>query len=259
MIIRRSTARVRPGMLDEFRAFIEAGTTRFAAHEGFLGDAIVVGPDTLTYVSRWRDTAALAAYAGPGWRTEPVVLPDEDRYLTEPLRLRHVEVRPAEAADAPAVADVWHAAWGDGHHGLVPPELEAVRTRESFGPRAAARVAGTTVAVVLPPGPGAPARDVAGFVTVDGDEVEQLFVAASERGSGVAADLLTVGEEHIAAAGHSQAWLAVVAGNVRARRFYERQGWSDGGPLDYQAETAGGPVAVPTRRYVKRVAAGPAS
>jgi hypothetical protein len=92
MIIRRSTALVRPGMLDEFRAFIAAGTAGFATLDGFLGDEIVVGPDTLTYVSRWRDAEALAAYAGPGWRTEPVVLEDEDRFLVEPLRVRHVEV-----------------------------------------------------------------------------------------------------------------------------------------------------------------------
>ncbi|MDR7384359.1 antibiotic biosynthesis monooxygenase [Promicromonospora iranensis] len=92
MIIRSSTASVRPGMLDEFRAFIESGTKEFRTLDGFLGDEIVVGPDTLTYVSRWRDEAALAAYAGPGWRTEPVVLEDEDRYLVGPLRVRHDEL-----------------------------------------------------------------------------------------------------------------------------------------------------------------------
>lgn len=265
MIIRRSTARVRPGLLDEFRAFIEAGTAGFAAHDGFVSDEIVVrrgsaapdapAPDTLTYVSRWRDAAALAAYAGPGWRTEPVVLPDEDRFLLSPLHLRHVELRHALPADAPAIAAVWHAAWGDGHRGLVPPALEAVRTRESFGPRAAARVPGTTVAVALDtPADGGPDLDaVAGFVTVKGEELEQLFVAAAHRGSGIAADLLSAGEARIAAAGHTEAWLAVVTGNTRARRFYERAGWSDAGPLDYRAETSEGPVPVATRRYVKRL------
>ena len=246
MIIRSSTALVRPGMLDEFRAFIEAGVTEFATRDGFLGDEIVVGPDTLTYVSRWRDTAALAGYAGPGWRTEPVVLEDEDRFLVAPLRVRHVELRQAVPDDAPGIADVWHAAWGDGHHGLVPPALEAVRTRESFGPRAASRVPRTTVAVAD--------GGVVGFVTVHDDEVEQVFVSAAHRGSGLAAHLLSDGEARVAAAGHAEAWLAVVAGNGRARRFYERQGWSDAGPLDYQAETAAGPVPVPVRRYVKPLA-----
>jgi GNAT superfamily N-acetyltransferase len=256
MIIRSSTALVRPGMLDEFRAFIEGGITEFATLDGFLGDEIVVGADTLTYVSRWRDAAALVGYAGPGWRTEPVVLEDEDRFLVAPLRLRHVELRPATPADAPAIADVWHAAWGDGHRGLVPPALEAVRTRESFGPRAAARVPGTTVAAAdgRPGGAGPDDGGVVGFVTVHGDEIEQLFVAAPHRGSGIAADLLSDGEDRVAAAGHAEAWLAVVAGNDRARRFYERQGWSDTGPFDYRAETTGGPVSVPTHRYAKRLA-----
>lgn len=286
MIIRRSTAHVRPGLLDEFRAFIEAGTVGFAALDGFVSDQIVVrqtssGPDTLTYVSRWRDAAALAAYAGPRWRTEPVVLEDEDRFLVEPLVVRHVELRRAVPEDAPAIADVWHAAWGDGHRGLVPAALEAARTRESFGPRAAARVPGTTVAVVADPvldttaespkvdgqavagpavdgpamdGPAEPAESrIVGFVTVRGEELEQLFVAATHRGSGIAAELLSAGEARIAAAGHPEAWLAVVAGNIRARRFYERAGWSDGGPLDYQAETPQGPVPVATRRYLRRL------
>ena len=235
-------------MLDEFRAFIEAGITEFATLDGFLGDEIVVGPDTLTYVSRWRDPAALAGYAGPRWRTEPVVLEDEDRFLLEPLRVRHVELRPAVPEDAPAIAEVWHAGWGDGHRGLVPPELERIRTRESFGPRAAARVPGTTVAVVD--------GGVIGFVTVHGDEVEQVHVSAAHRGSGIAADLLFDGEHRVAVAGHSEAWLAVVAGNARALRFYERQGWSDAGPFDYRTDTAGGPVSVPARRYVKRLVDG---
>ncbi len=247
-------------MLDEFRAFIEGGITEFASLDGFLGDEIVVGPDTLTYVSRWRDTAALAGYAGPGWRTEPVVLDDEDRFLREPLRVRHVELRPATAGDAPAIAVVWHTGWGDGHRGLVPPELERVRTRESFGPRAADRVPGTTVAVVgAVVGEGVPGVGVAGFVTVHGDEVEQVHVSAAHRGSGIATDLLSDGEHRVAAAGHSEAWLAVVAGNARALRFYERQGWSDAGPLDYWTDTAEGPVLVPVRRYVKRLVDRPAS
>ncbi|MFE7505569.1 GNAT family N-acetyltransferase [Promicromonospora sp. NPDC057488] len=302
MIIRRSTAHVRPGLLDEFRAFIEAGTVGFAALDGFVSDEIVVGPDTLTYVSRWRDAAALAAYAGPRWRTEPVVLEDEDQFLVEPLVVRHVELRRAVPEDAPVIADVWHAAWGDGHRGLVPAALEAARTRDSFGPRAAARVPGTTVAVVDDPALDDPALDnpvldgsavdspaadgpavegpavdgpaveggaadrpavdgmaelaesrIVGFVTVRGEELEQLFVAATHRGSGIAADLLSAGEARIAAAGHPEAWLAVVAGNTRARRFYERAGWSDGGPLDYQAETPEGPVPVSTRRYLRRL------
>jgi hypothetical protein len=44
-------------------------------------------------------------------------------------------------------------------------------------------------------------------------------------------------------------WLAVVAGNARARRFYERNGWRDAGAIDYAAEIRGGTLPVPCRRY----------
>ena len=47
------------------------------------------------------------------------------------------------------------------------------------------------------------------------------------------------------------AWLAVVAGNARARRFYEKSGWHDAGGFDYPAEIKGGTIPVPSRRYEK--------
>jgi GNAT superfamily N-acetyltransferase len=93
---------------------------------------------------------------------------------------------------------------------------------------------------------------VVGFVTVHGDEVEQVFVDASARGTGVAAELLEHAEAVIAR-DHDIAWLAVVAGNARARRFYERSGWHDAGPVVYQAQVSGGTVDVPSHRYEKRV------
>jgi ribosomal protein S18 acetylase RimI-like enzyme len=68
---------------------------------------------------------------------------------------------------------------------------------------------------------------------------------------GVAALLLAEAERQVAAAGFAGAWLAVVPGNARARRFYERQGWHDAGGFDYEAATATGSVAVPCRRYAK--------
>jgi GNAT superfamily N-acetyltransferase len=156
-----------------------------------------------------------------------------------------VQLRPARDEDAPAVAAVWESAWRDGHLGHVPSELVDLRTPASFRVRAAAMIRRTTVA--LSDG------EVIGFVTVAGDEVEQVFVAAAGRGSGIAAALLAEAERRVAAAGHETAWLAVVAGNARARRFYERSGWSDKGRFDYAAQHAGGTVGVPCHRYVKPV------
>ncbi|AUH44677.1 GNAT family N-acetyltransferase [Streptomyces sp. CMB-StM0423] len=157
-------------------------------------------------------------------------------------------LRPARPGDAAAVARLWESAWRDAHLGHVSDALVAMRTPESFAARAAARVPETAVAEV--------GGEIAGFVTAGGDEVEQLFVAAEHRGTGVAALLLAEGERRVAAAGHERVWLAVVTGNARARRFYARQGWMDEGPLDYQAEGEDGPVTVPCHRYAKPVTGG---
>jgi GNAT superfamily N-acetyltransferase len=156
-----------------------------------------------------------------------------------------VETRPGTPDDAPAVAAIWEAGWRDGHLGAVPDALVAVRTPESFRTRAAERVADTTVATV--------GGAVAGFVMVVGDEVEQVYVDAGHRGSGVATVLLAEAERQVAAAAHPVAWLAVVAGNARARAFYARQGWADEGPFLHHAPSTDGPVEVPAHRYVKRV------
>ena len=153
-------------------------------------------------------------------------------------------LRPATEDDASAVAAIWHRGWQDAHLGHVPDELLAARTEASFHQRTPERLADTTVAV----SDGV----VAGFVMVVGDEVEQVYVDAAHRGSGVATTLLTEAERRVAANGHDEAWLAVVAGNARARRFYEREGWTDSGPFEHLAEGPAGPIAVPAHRYVKR-------
>ena len=158
-----------------------------------------------------------------------------------------VALRQASHGDAKAVAKIWHDGWRDGHLGHVPDDLVTVRTRESFQWRAADRVGDTVVAVVD--------DDVAGFVMVVGDEIEQVYVAEQHRGSGVAALLLAEAERIVAVNGNERAWLAVVDGNVGARRFYERHGWTDEGVFDYPAVSAAGPIPVPAHRYVKRVAA----
>ena len=154
-------------------------------------------------------------------------------------------LRPATTDDAPDVARIWYAGWQDAHLGHVPDELVEVRTGASFDERALERVGDTVVADVD--------GRVAGFVMVVGDEVDQVYVDASRRGTGLAAPLLAEAERRVLAAGHPVAWLAVVPGNARARRFYERRGWRDEGAFTHQAPVGSGHVLVPCRRYVKDV------
>jgi GNAT superfamily N-acetyltransferase len=150
-------------------------------------------------------------------------------------------VRAATAGDAEDVAAIWHAGWADGHLGNVPDELTRHRGRSQFLARARARVDATWVST---------SSDlVTGFVVVVEDEVEQIYVESSARGTGVAAALLRRAEDELRAGGHPRAWLAVVAGNARARSFYEHHGWQDRGLFSYLAETENGPVEVPCHRY----------
>jgi len=161
--------------------------------------------------------------------------------MPEPLE---ITLRAASRADAADIAAVWHRGWSDGHLGNVPEALHAHRRLVDFQKRVPPRIPTTTVAMV--------GQEIVGFVTVHDNEVEQLYVAASARGAGVAAALLRHGEKVISAR-YPKAWLAVAVGNARARRFYAREGWSDAEALDYPAETAAGPVMVACRRYEKVV------
>lgn len=154
-----------------------------------------------------------------------------------------VTIRAATPDDADEIAEIWYRGWRDGHLGLVPEELVRLRTEASFRTRAAERVGDTTVALVD--------VAVAGFVMVVDDEVEQVYVAAEHRGTGVAGRLLDEAEAQVRANGHRRAWLAVVPGNARARAFYQRSGWRDEGPFEYSPPGPDGPIAVPCRRYAK--------
>jgi putative acetyltransferase len=162
--------------------------------------------------------------------------------MTEPF------LRPATAADVDAIAELFHRGWHDAHPGHVPDGLTERRTAEAFHDRVRQRVAETDETTV------ADADGViAGFIMVDGDEAEQVYVDRSFRGSGLATTLLGEAERQIAEAGHDVAWLAVVRGNARARAFYAKQGWVDEGDLDYPVTALGETFVSPCRRFTKRV------
>lgn len=160
-----------------------------------------------------------------------------------------IRLRPATEDDVETIARIWHDAWRDGHLGHVPEALLSERTLDDFRRRVPQRIPHSTVAEY--------GSEVVGFATIEDDELEQLFVAESARGSGAARLLLAHGEQRIAER-HPVAWLSVVAGNARARRFYAREGWRDAGPIDYLAETSSGSMVVPSHRYEKHIGDAPA-
>jgi GNAT superfamily N-acetyltransferase len=154
-------------------------------------------------------------------------------------------IRRAVGPDTGVIASIWRSGWQDAHLGHVPDALVWARTAETFVTRARENIPHTLVATK--------GGVVVGFVVTVDDEVEQVYVDAGARSDGVADALLAAAEGVVADAGYSTAWLAVVADNGRARRFYERCGWIDGGGFVYPALTRDGPVDVPSRRYTKRL------
>lgn len=152
-------------------------------------------------------------------------------------------VRPAEAAELDHLARLWHAAWRDGHEAIAPPGLTRARTVARFRERLAAMLA--DVGVVGPV--GAPL----GFCALRGEELYQLFVARSARGSGVADALLDDGEARLARRGVKTAWLHCSVGNDRAARFYEKRGWTRARTVPSRLETEDGVFEIEVWRYEK--------
>jgi GNAT superfamily N-acetyltransferase len=180
----------------------------------------------------------------------PTVITGKEVYTSdddEKEDAMQVELRAATPGDVDAIAELWRAGWLDAHDGRVPDALLEHRSLNSLRKQVPVRLNTTTVAI----SDGC----LAGFVMTHDDEIEQLYVEGAFRGTGVARCLLRHGEQEISER-FSMAWLAVVAGNHRARRFYERSGWHDGGPFETLAWTTRGTetIAVPVRRYEKDVA-----
>ncbi|KJF74820.1 GNAT family N-acetyltransferase [Agrobacterium arsenijevicii] len=129
-----------------------------------------------------------------------------------------IEIRRAETADHEKIVRLWHQGWHDAHAALVPSEVLAFRTKDHFalwlkGAQDAFYVA-TNDAELL------------GFVSIKGAEVVKLYIGKHNRGTGVAHALLSFAEHLLRDEGISKAELLCTAGNIRAERFYQREGWS---------------------------------
>jgi GNAT superfamily N-acetyltransferase len=157
-----------------------------------------------------------------------------------------MEVRPAQTNDFDQLITIWFDGWHDAHASIVPEDLVGLRTREDFRERLARELD----AVRVIGDPGAPI----GFTMIRGDELYQFYVAASARGTGVAAVLMRDAEAQLAARGITRPWLACAVGNVRAARFYEKSGWRRAETMTLAAETSDGPFPVQVWRYEKELA-----
>jgi len=146
-----------------------------------------------------------------------------------------MNLRPAVADDAMAVARVHVRAWQAAYQGLMPadylaglrPEDRAQRYDFSAGDATRPR---TVVAIE--------ADTVLGFATIsaarDGDAIGQgelcaLYVEPDCWGRGIGQALASAARGDLCRLGFRQAVLWVVAGNARAQRFYRADGWTHDG------------------------------
>ena len=154
-------------------------------------------------------------------------------------------IRPALPADALAVAHVHVRAWQVGYQGLLPAGyLDGLRAED----RAARYTFGA---------PSGPATSVAvegdailGFATINDDELSALHVDPDAWSRGIGRALIAHARAGLAARGVSRAWLWLLAGNVRAQRFYERDGWIASG--ETRSDVVWG-AAVNEVRYVREL------
>lgn len=153
-----------------------------------------------------------------------------------------IEVRPAVAEDAMGAARVHVRSWQSAYRGLIDQDYldsltpEAWARRYSFGhmglaPSTLLAVDGATICGLATTGLCRD-KDLSNF-----GELLAIYVDPEHMGTGVGRLLMTAARERLRRVGVTSAALWVLDGNVRARRFYERDGWRSDGA--HRTETYG--------------------
>lgn len=150
-------------------------------------------------------------------------------------------MRPPLEVDIEPLTDLWHSGWLDGHEAVVPAALARLRTRRNFRDRLLARWDGFRIAGQA----GAPL----GFHLVVADELNQFYVSATARGTGLASAMMADAESRFRVARIRRAWLSCSIGNERAARFYTRSGWIRTGEETIACETSEGAFPLDVWRY----------
>jgi GNAT superfamily N-acetyltransferase len=140
-------------------------------------------------------------------------------------------IRPAEPADAMAVARVHVRTWQTAYRTLIPdsyldsvrPEERAERydfaTRDPLKPHTVVAADGDAI---LGFATTAPSRDPD---LPEHGELCALYVDPAQWGRGIGVALISAARARLGELGFRKALLWVLAGNVRAVRFYEIDGW----------------------------------
>lgn len=162
----------------------------------------------------------------------------------------HATVRPARVEDAEAVGRVHVAAWRWAYAGLMDAAvldgLDAGRRAAFWRDWLAAGSPGGTLLVAERDGV------IVGFVnhgvsrdpdaTPATGEIRALYVERAVQGTGVGAALMNRALAGLAAAGHREATLWVLATNALGRAFYDRGGWAPDGATQEDEHEGSAPL-----------------
>jgi ribosomal protein S18 acetylase RimI-like enzyme len=165
-----------------------------------------------------------------------------------------VTVRPATAADAPAMGRLHVRAWQTAYRGHMPDAyLDGLRPAERAAYWAEVLGREDLRGVVLV---AERAGEVVGFAAAGpspdpegAGELYSINVDPGAWGTGAGRALLQAAQAELARLGLDDAVLWVLPANARARRFYEVAGWVADG-TERTAEVLG--VSVPEMRYRRR-------
>jgi|HubBroStandDraft_5_1064220.scaffolds.fasta_scaffold379557_2 putative acetyltransferase len=119
-------------------------------------------------------------------------------------------IRDYHGSDLETVADLWWGSWQSA-------DVNAPVTRDELRDRLAAPTHGSTMHIARVGG------SLAGFVTLSGDRLEQLFVAPEWQNRGIGKLLLDFAKSR-----KPEGFRLHAAAESRAVRFYEREGLTRG-------------------------------
>jgi GNAT superfamily N-acetyltransferase len=140
-----------------------------------------------------------------------------------------VIVRPATIDDVTEIRAAYLTAWRAAYADLLDPtvleEQAEIRAKHDWEGAITSEDSAVAVAVAGDDIVGVVEFDDPWAVTSDAPMVEMLYVVPSAWGTGAAKQLLTSATDRMRECGHPFGRLRVVEAQVRARRFYEREGW----------------------------------
>jgi ribosomal protein S18 acetylase RimI-like enzyme len=142
-------------------------------------------------------------------------------------------IRDALLPDAATLAQVHVASWQEAYRGLIDQSfLDSLDVPERTATWDRILRQGRVRVLVAEAG-----HRIVGFCTVGRSadegwgEVYSIYLSPEHWGRGLGRDLLAAGEQALSESGEERALLWVLDTNLRARGFYERQGWVTGKPI----------------------------